>query len=65
MILPDETHSAAEARFKAIGKTNAGRHVFLVFTIRAKKDKRCIRPVSARFMHRREVQHYEKENAGL
>ena len=65
MILPDEAHSLAETRFRAIGKTRSGRHLFLVFTIREKDEKRYIRPISARYMHRREVEHYEKENPGL
>jgi len=42
--------------------TAAGRHVFLVFTVREKKGKRYIRPVSARYMHRKEMKAYEKEN---
>jgi hypothetical protein len=65
MILPDLAHSGVETRFKAIGKTAEGRHIFLVFTIRAKKGERYIRPISARYMHRKEVQHYEKENPNL
>lgn len=64
-ILPDEAHSVAEARLKAVGETAAGRHIFLVFTIREKKGKRYIRPISARYMHKKEVQHYEKENPNL
>lgn len=65
MILPDEAHSIAETRLKAIGRTATGRHVFLVFTVREKKGKRYIRPISARYMHRKEVQYYEKENPNL
>ena len=65
MILPDEVHSVAETRFKAVGKTAVGRHIFLVRTIREKKGKRYIRPISARYMHRKEVQHYEKENPNI
>ncbi|HTG58533.1 MAG TPA: BrnT family toxin [Terriglobia bacterium] len=65
MILPDEAHSVAETRFKAIGRTAGGRHVFLVFTIREQKGKRYIRPISARYMHRKEIRHYEKENPNL
>jgi uncharacterized protein len=64
-ILPDDAHSGAEFRSKAIGRTGAGRHVFRVFTIREKNGKRYIRPISARYMHRKEVQHYEKENPSL
>ncbi len=65
MILPDEGHSLTETRFRGIGRTAAGRHVFVVFTIREKKGKRYIRPISARYMHNQEVQHYEKENPDL
>jgi uncharacterized protein len=64
-MLPDEEHSRLETRLKAIGTTGEGRHVFVVFTIREKKGKRYIRPISARYMHSKEVQHYEKENPGL
>ncbi len=62
LIIPDTAHSHGEVRLRAIGKTAKGRSVFLVFTIRESARKRFIRPVSARYMHRKEVIHYEKEN---
>ena len=62
LIIPDTLHSQGEERLWAIGKTASGRSVFLVFTIRVRARKRLIRPVSARYMHRKEVAHYEKEN---
>jgi uncharacterized DUF497 family protein len=62
LIIPDPSHSQSEERLRAIGKTASGRSVFLVFTIRVRAGKRAIRPVSARYMHRKEVRHYEKEN---
>ena len=62
LIIPDASHSQSEERLRAIGKTASGRSVFLVFTIRVRAGKRVIRPVSARYMHRKEVRHYEKEN---
>jgi uncharacterized protein len=58
MVFPDAAHSRAETRFRAVGKTAAGRHVFLVFAVRENR----IRPISARFMHAKEIRHYEKEN---
>jgi hypothetical protein len=61
-IIPDASHSESEERLRAIGKTASGRSVFLVFTIRVRAGKRVIRPVSARYMHRKEVKHYEEEN---
>ncbi|MBM3534403.1 MAG: BrnT family toxin [Alphaproteobacteria bacterium] len=62
MALPDDAHSGRERRYRAIGRTQTDRHVFIVFTLRSSADGRRIRPISARFMHRKEVAHYEKEN---
>ena len=65
LVIPDASHSESEERLRAIGKTASGRSVFLVFTIRVRAGKRLIRPVSARYMHRKEVTHYEKENPDI
>jgi hypothetical protein len=62
-IFPDEGHSRDEERIKAIGRTAKGRCVFLVYTVRKRRGKLLIRPISARYMHRNEVEHYEKEIA--
>jgi uncharacterized protein len=62
-VFPDPTHSHHEERFKAIGKTHEGRHVLIVFTLRKRRGTRLIRPISARYMHRKEIEHYEKEIA--
>ena len=64
-VLPDPLHSKSEVRFQAIGKSDDGRWIFLVFTLRTRRDKRLVRPISARFTHKKEVQHYEKETATL
>ncbi len=52
---PDEKHSDREQRFYVLGHTDAGRHLFLVFTIRNK----LIRLISARDMNRKERKEYE------
>ena len=65
LIVPDAAHSKSEARSWAIGKSSAGRIIFIVFTIRLKKGRRLIRPISARYMHAKEVTSYEKENPQL
>jgi uncharacterized DUF497 family protein len=62
---PDPAHSGSEERFKAIGRTSAGRNVLLVFTLRKRGTENFIRPVSARYMHRKEVDYYEKATAHL
>ena len=62
-VFPDPVHSAAEERFKAIGRTGHGRWVFIVFTLRALGGETFIRLISARYMHRREVESYESQAA--
>jgi len=62
-IAPDPQHSRNEERFKAIGSTESGRNVFVAFTWRRRGDETFVRPVSARYMHRREVKSYEKETS--
>ena len=64
-VLPDPRHSKSEERFQAIGKSDDGRWIFLVFTLRKQRGTRLVRPISARFMHKKEVEHYEKETAAL
>jgi uncharacterized DUF497 family protein len=34
MVAPDLAHSSRKERFKAVGTTDAGRHVFIAFTLR-------------------------------
>jgi uncharacterized DUF497 family protein len=58
-------HSQAEERFLAIGKGKRGRTIFLAFTVRTRNGQNHIRPISARYMHRKEIDRYEKENPGL
>ena len=65
LVVPDTLHSETEERLWGIGKTAGGRSVFLVFTIRERAGKRLIRPVSARYMHRKEVKSYEEENPDI
>ena len=64
-ILPDAAHSQREKRFRAIGRTDKGRAVFIVFTLRREGDELLIRPISARYMHKKEIETYEKENPDL
>jgi len=64
-ILPDAAHAQDERRFRAIGRTDTGRGVFIVFTLRRKGDELLIRPISARYMHQKEIDAYEKENPDL
>lgn len=54
--LPDERHSEIEPRFYALGQTDGGRRLFIVFTARGN----FIRVTSARDMSRKERKIYEE-----
>lgn len=54
-IFEDPRHSANEERFYVLGQTNAGRWLFVSFTIR----EELIRPISARDMNARERTVYD------
>jgi uncharacterized DUF497 family protein len=56
-VLPDPKHSTGEQRFYALGVTNIGRLLFLVFTRRKHK----IRVISARDMSKKERKAYYEE----
>jgi len=62
-VLPDAAHSRQEQRFRAIGRTRTSRAIFVVFTLRHINNEVLIRPISARYMHAKEVQAYEKGNS--
>lgn len=59
-ILPDPRHSVRERRLKAVGFTSEVRAIFLVFTMRRRGGRRLVRPISARYMHAKEIKAYEK-----
>ena len=64
VVAKDLEHSKREMRFYALGQTDAGRLLFVVFTIREK----LVRIVSARNMNRNEqkrYQHHEEKNTEL
>ncbi|HEX5325592.1 MAG TPA: BrnT family toxin [Acetobacteraceae bacterium] len=62
-VFPDPEHSGTEERFKAIGRSDDGRSILIVFTLRRRTEGTLIRPISARYMHRKEIEHYEEEIA--
>jgi uncharacterized DUF497 family protein len=62
-VFPDPAHSRGETRFKAIGATSKSRSVLIVFALRKRGGETLLRPISARYMHRKEVEYYEEEAA--
>ena len=57
LVLEDVVHSRLEQRSYALGQTDAGRLLFVVFTIRDE----LVRVISARDMTRRETRGYQRE----
>ena len=58
-VMPDPFPD--EPRMRAIGRTQQGRYVFLVFMLRTKDGQTQLRPISARYMHQKEIEHYENQ----
>lgn len=55
-VLLDKKHSQTEKRHIALGKTQEGKRLFVIFTLGGKK----VRIISVRKMHKKEVEKYEK-----
>lgn len=58
-VLSDRNSPPQEARWNAVGLTEGDRHLFIVFTIRVREQRQLVRPISARFMHDKEIRRYE------
>jgi len=54
-----------KSALKAIGTTDTGRRVLIVFTLRLGDGATFIRPISARYMHKKEIDYYEKAAADI
>ena len=60
LMVADPTHSAGEPRYHALGTTLDQRHLHISFTLRT--EGTLIRVISARDMHRKERQIYDRED---
>jgi uncharacterized DUF497 family protein len=60
LMVADASHSGNEPRYHALGATLDGRRLHVTFTLRG--DRTRIRVISARDMHRKERQIYERED---
>jgi len=60
LVLQDTEHSRLEKRFHALGKTDGNRMLHITFTLRG--DSTLIRVISARDMHKKERNIYERQN---
>lgn len=62
MVYPNLEHRGKECRHIAFGRTNSGRLLTVVFTLRKRGKLLLIRPISSRPMHSKERLLYEKAN---
>ena len=60
-VLPDRNPQDDETRFNAVGTNSKGRYAFVVFTVRERDGRRLFRPISARYMHMKEIENYERQ----
>lgn len=63
LIGPDAIHSVTEPRMRAFGRGDSGRPIFVVFTLRLIDGDITLRPISARYMHAKEVQRYDRSES--
>lgn len=59
LILPDRS-GALETRYNAVGTNQYQRYIFIVFCVRRRGSSNLIRPISARYMHEKEVRTYDR-----
>jgi hypothetical protein len=59
IVAPDSAHSQREPRYAALGRTDEGRRLTVVFTVR----EALVRVISARDMSRREWRIYEQASS--
>jgi uncharacterized DUF497 family protein len=63
VVAPDIRHSETEDRHIAIGHTTDDRPVFIGFVLRTQNGRALIRPITARYMHAKEVRRYEAQGS--
>jgi uncharacterized DUF497 family protein len=59
----DPGHSAHEKRYIAVGRSHNGRWMLVSFTLRHRDGRLWLRPISARFMHTKEVRRYADQES--
>ncbi len=65
LVIPDIHHSQSEERAIAYGRSAKGRPMLVAFSFRIREDETLIRPISARYMHKKEAKEYEEKSAEI
>ena len=61
IIGDDVEHSEQKDRFFDVGNAVSFRMIFVIFTLRQRAGLITLRPVSARYMHRKEIERYAQK----
>ena len=64
-VMPDIHHSQSEERYIAYGPSAQQRPMLVGFTFRIRENETLIRPISARYMHKKEAQEYEEKSTEI
>jgi uncharacterized protein len=62
-VFNDDLHSEDEERFRVIGRNAGGRHIFLSFTFRKIDGLIYARVLTARYMHKKEINNYAQKTS--
>lgn len=65
VLQPDTKHSRIEDRYIAVCRTPDGRDLFVAFTFRVVDGRTLLRPITARHMHKREVERYGQARTAI
>lgn len=65
LVIDDVGHSSEEVRLKAVNRLDDGRTALVVFTLRRRQGRLLARPISARYMHAKEIARYEQAVADI
>ena len=61
LVYINEKHNSDEDRYSAVDIKREGKGIFVVFTMREKEREDLIRPISARYMRKKEKKYYERQ----
>ncbi len=65
LIAPSPLLVQREERYLAVGRSWTGKPMVVVFTIRTFGERIRLRPISARYMHKKEAQKYEEQRSKI
>lgn len=65
LIAPSPLRVQREERYLAVGRSWTGKPMVVVLTIRTFGERVRLRPISARYMHKKEARKYEEQRSKI